>query len=46
MGWSIDCHYSEDRKAIYDEEKAKGCKLEVLTDEEMLVVSRKLSYKV
>jgi len=43
---ALICHYSEDRKTIYDEEKAKGCKVEVLTDEEMLVVSRKLSYKV
>jgi len=40
------CHYNEDRKQIYDEEKAKGHKIERLTDEEMLVVNEKSYYKV
>ena len=40
------CHYDESRKCIYDEEKAKGSNVEVLTDEEMLVIGEKSYCKV
>jgi len=40
------CHYDENRKRIYDEEKAKGSNVEVLTDEEMFVIDEKSYYKV
>ena len=40
------CHYDEERKRIYDEEKAKGSNVEVLADEEMLVIDENSYYKV
>lgn len=40
------CHYNDDRKLIFDEEKAQGHNVEVLTDEEMLVISEVSYHKI
>jgi len=40
------CHYNDDRKLIFDEEKARGHNVEVLTDEEMLVISEVSYHKI